>query len=152
MSNLELYEPAPPGSISPVISRNRADLRRCAVGVWTPMGRTSHYGQCSKLAKHDAVIGGQEVRVCSIHSPNAVAKREAAKQERYERERRKSDYRWQRPADYKAALIEIANGHNDPRTLARETLAAWDDLPSAPDGSPEGRDRNGLDGEAATAG
>ena len=108
-------------------SRNPLDPKRCHVGVWS-RERWSTYAQCSRKGAYDAVIDGKPVKVCAIHRPDAVAEREAAKQARYDAEQRKWARQHKRPTEYRDALRSIANGHNDPRSLAREALEKWSDL------------------------
>lgn len=106
---------------------------RCRAGMHTS-GRSLSSHQCSRKAKvtrtvkyHGKVI---EVEYCGLHDPVAVkAKREAREakwQTQWNAERaeaaekkRQTDLR----NDALDALKQIASGHNDPRTLALETLA-----------------------------
>ena len=122
--SLEIYKPHK--GYSGYASSAPADPKRCAVGVTTGE-RWSRYCQCGGPAKYDAEIEGQKVKVCHTHRPDVVAKREAKKNDRYEKENLAWKRKLERPVDYMKALRAIAAGHNDPRTLAAEALAKWDD-------------------------
>jgi hypothetical protein len=114
-------------------------------GQWGKKGGEPRcYGECSH---HDRITTWYQcdkpgkVRLCDgstwcgIHSPEAVYKREqrtiARRQSSYDHLRAKAE-RWQREAvqnivfpAFLEALEAIAEGHNDPRALARETLLKW---------------------------
>jgi hypothetical protein len=83
---------------------------------------------CECSAKHDPDANGRFTR-CGKHSAAAKAKRKATEQARLEATRMK----WKLQDDLskangmiEPALRQIAEGHNDPRTLAQEVLAAVD--------------------------
>ncbi len=88
----------------------------CKAGFWSNE-RWSRYSQCSRKP----VIDGW----CKQHSPEAEEARERQRKERADAEQRKWDRAFSRPRDYETALQQIADGHNDPRTLAREALEKW---------------------------
>ena len=93
----------------------RADPARCAESV-TPNERFAIPHQCRKARGY-----GPDEAFCKQHDPAARAKAYADK-------RRDEKLRHFRTAGSDAlvtALQAIADGNNDPRTLARETLAAW---------------------------
>jgi len=138
MMALEVYKQTR-GSV--VDSKSPLDPERCAIGV-VSNERWSRYSQCSNKAKHDVVIEGQSVRVCTIHHPDKVAAREAASRARYDATTRKWARLYSRPTEYRDALREIAAGHNDPRSLAAAVLSKWDDLDS-PDRIPKGENAEG---------
>lgn len=103
------------------------DKPRCTEGVWGSGDRWSKY-QCSHAAKHDPDKNGMPTK-CGIHSAAAKANRDA------KREQSMQAWRDQRTRDYAIgeakekiipALRQIAAGHNDPRGLATEVLAALD--------------------------
>jgi hypothetical protein len=119
MAKLQIYKQS--GRFTPGVGVNPPDPKRCACGVWSREGSWSSYAQCSRPAKFDAVIEGQEVKVCATHRPDVAAAREAAKQARYDKERIAFQRQHQRPCDYLAALQK------------------WGDLPS-PDRIPKGGD------------
>ena len=76
--------------------------------------------QCKRARGH-----GEGGLFCKLHDPAAVeAKRQATLQRRNSRADREARER-RRPDAYRAALQAIADGHNDPRGLARETLDEW---------------------------
>lgn len=99
-----------PSGVSP-------DYKRCCEEVRSP-DRWGHYHQCAKPRGH-----GPNEAYCKQHDPVAVAARKKASRERGDRE-------WQKRrveiygARFLAALQQIADGHNDPRTLARETISS----------------------------
>lgn len=85
------------------------------------MGRWTSFGQCRNKRGH-----GPDGLYCKQHDPEAVAKRNAETIKR-------QDERWEarmRPYRQREALVAalrlIAEGHNDAKTLAAETLAKWD--------------------------
>lgn len=97
----------------------------CTARVWERGGYLPH--TCGKTAKYDP-IEGVPTR-CGIHCDAAEARRreKAAAQSRKWREQ------WDAAHALKLAredtikvLREIAAGHNDPRTIATETIAAFD--------------------------
>lgn len=67
---------------------------------------------------------GPDEAYCKQHDPQAVAAREAKRNAKYDAE-------WERRrieiagARFFAALRQIADGHNDPRALAREAIAPF---------------------------
>jgi hypothetical protein len=80
---------------------------------------------------------------CSIHDPVVVADKRAAKEAQWRREWDERDARIKALDARKAAiercvavLREIAAGHNDPRSVARDALNALDAIA----GETEGRD------------
>jgi len=94
------------------------DPKRCVEEVYQEIGW--RWRQCGNPRGH-----GPDGLYCSKHCPDAVAARKEASEAKY-----KADYeRFMRPtrerAEFLAALRAIANGHNDPRSLASETLAEW---------------------------
>ena len=96
----------------------KPDFEHCCEETYNVTSR--RFYQCSRKRGH-----GPGLAYCKQHDPIAVkAKkdaREAAWREKWEREKRIRD----RPFAYADALKAIADGHNDPRTLARETLEKW---------------------------
>lgn len=101
--------------------------------------RITHFYPCSHKAKvrrnvemRDGSV--RELGFCGIHDPEAIlrkaAKRHAESQSKYQEmlnkwaeEKRVRDSR----PDYIAALRVIADGHNDPRSLAAEILSKWNE-------------------------
>lgn len=92
------------------------DKTRCIEEVWGgPRGMISY--QCGKKRGH-----GPKGYYCAQHSPDAKAKRAAAATARFEADMERR-YKPQRDARaFEAALKKIRDGHNDPRTLAKEVL------------------------------
>lgn len=77
--------------------------------------------QCAKPG-HVEIDG---VWLCRTHDPAAIAERDRAASERWQakHEQRMRPHRMQ--AAFREALQQIADGHNDPRALARAALDAW---------------------------
>jgi hypothetical protein len=92
--------------------------KRCIEEVYEKIGLRWH--QCSKTRGH-----GPDGLYCHIHNPASVAARRAASDEKYKAERDRIMRPTRERAAFLAALRDIANGHNDPRSLATETLAEW---------------------------
>lgn len=98
---------------------------RCQETVWTGFWS----GQCQNRAT-------TENGFCKTHDPDIVKKKRAARDAKFNAEWEKQTKQWAREeamSQYRQAcaaavpgfifaLTEIANGHNDPRALARETL------------------------------
>lgn len=59
--------------------------------------------------------------LCKVHDPAAQAERQRVANEKYEKESLGRRYEWGGKR-FAAALQEIADGHNDPRALARSVL------------------------------
>jgi hypothetical protein len=78
---------------------------------------------CSRAAKRDGY--------CTIHHPDTVtarrAKASAEAKARWDAKQAIERRKWDRPKEYRDALRAIAAGHNDPRALAQEMLAKWND-------------------------
>lgn len=98
-------------------------------------GRSCSFHQCSKKTKVTREVlrqGKAETHdYCGTHDPLKVAAQAAARDAKWAAERaardakRDEDWRQRKLAqDAIAALKQIAAGHNDPRTLAIETLQA----------------------------
>jgi hypothetical protein len=92
------------------------DLTCCVVSVHDG-SRGSVGRQCNRKRGH-----GPDGLYCKQHDPAAVAARNAevcrAREERWERQMRPHRMR----EAYEKALRDIANGHNDPMTLAKQVL------------------------------
>lgn len=79
------------------------------------------FRQCGNLGKHE--VDG--VWWCGAHEPGRKAKREAQTEARQSAAHNKRLIEWRfgyEGVRLRNALREIANGHNDPRTLATEVL------------------------------
>lgn len=97
------------------------DPARCRASVHETRGIGSH--QCTRKPK-----AGE--RYCATHSPAAIERRAEAADKRYQ-ESLKRD-RERRGGVFLDALRQIAAGHNDPRSLAIETIrnAGLEDTPN----------------------
>ena len=83
---------------------------------------------CGNVPKHDPDANGNPTR-CGVHCASAKAKRKAASDARYEAHKAKwTNQRALAEAErgLEASLRRIAEGHNDPRSLAQEVLAELD--------------------------
>lgn len=93
----------------------KPDFNRCCQEIWT-RERWSRHMQCSKPRGH-----GPDGAYCKQHDPEVVAKRKAEKQVR-------GEVAWNKllmeayGKTFHDALVKIAEGHNDARGLAQETL------------------------------
>ncbi len=88
---------------------------------------------CGCIPKHDPDVNGRFTR-CGKHSTAAKAKRKAAQEKRDQAWRRKMDLQnelHKATIAVEPALRQIADGHNDPRTLAQEVLSALDAIRAA---------------------
>lgn len=106
------------------LSWDQAKGHVCAERTWG----TWDAKPCSRPAKHDPDRKGNPTR-CGHHCKAAVEKREAKKTARWsawERERRAMLEISKAEQAMGPALRTIANGHNDPRTLAREIIEKFD--------------------------
>lgn len=86
--------------------------------------------RCSRPAGH-----GPDGKYCKQHDPAAVAKREVARQEKFETEWAAKKASWAASARRDArdaacveAIRSIAAGHNDPRSLAVAVLNEYGDV------------------------
>ena len=83
---------------------------------------------CGNIPKHDPDAQGRPTR-CGVHCAAAKKKREAASDARRAAWRAKCDASQRLSkarADLEQALRRIAQGHNDPRSLAQEALDEFD--------------------------
>ena len=103
----------------------------CRHAVHSSFGVGFH--QCTKLGQVEVELPRHgKVWLCNVHSPEAKDKREAKRKAEDDARRAKERASYEarmRPthmaAAFRAALEEIANGHNDSRTLAQKTLEQW---------------------------
>jgi hypothetical protein len=97
-------------------NKREEDPTRCIEGVWGKERWPSHY-QCSRARGH-----GPDGLYCKQHVPeNAQARREQSRKNwemKWDREMRPQRER----VHFRKALEDIANGHNDPMTLAKQVL------------------------------
>lgn len=93
------------------------DMSRCRAEVWS-RERWARWHQCTRKGEieHNGML------FCKQHSPDAEAKRKAEMDERDRLERLKWAHKsWTSEAF--GVVKQIADGHNDPMTLAREYMA-----------------------------
>ena len=91
------------------------DLARCCEEVWSNE-RWPRATQCSRKRGH-----GPDGAYCKQHDPEAVKARQAASDAKYNAEFNKRRYELHGRKFFDVLKV-IADGHNDPRTLARETI------------------------------
>lgn len=96
------------------------DMTRCCEEVTRYIGNWPHSGQCARKRGY-----GPDGAYCKQHDPEAATKRRAEVDEREAARWRKQRLEWAGPCFY-AVLKQIADGHNDPRSIAREAIAAYD--------------------------
>jgi hypothetical protein len=112
----------------------RSTLYPKKYGTWAgyPQGNPPNYGlccerifgalgspgghQCNRKRGH-----GPDGAYCKQHDPEAVKARRIAASARYNAEMNEARYGWNGRKFY-AALVEIAEGHNDARGLAQEVI------------------------------
>jgi len=93
----------------------RPGCNACVQGDWTS-------GPCGKKPKHDPDAKGRPTR-CGMHSAEAIARRKAKSEARYQAQRAKWDRAREQDRLRREALQivrRIAEGHNDPRGIASE--------------------------------
>lgn len=93
------------------------DTTRCCELVSDSNGWRYH--QCSRKRGY-----GPEKAYCKQHDPEAVKARREASDAKYNAQINKLRYEWHGRKFFDVLKI-IADGHNDPRTLARETIDAF---------------------------
>ncbi len=92
---------------------------RCCESVTRYVGRWPQHAQCSNKRGH-----GPDQAYCKTHDPARVAARKEESDKRY---RAKVD-KWRFEAYGKSfydVLVQIADGHNDARSLAKETISKF---------------------------
>lgn len=76
--------------------------------------------QCSRKRGH-----GPDKAYCKQHDPEAVKGRRSAQERKYYDELNKKQSQWHGPK-FLAVLRQIADGHNDPRSIAKEVIDAYE--------------------------
>lgn len=94
---------------------HKADPTRCVQSVY-PTGRGVISHQCHKKRGH-----GPDGAYCKTHDPDEVKRRQDIAMAKYEEGLAVRRLEWSGPK-LAEAMRAIAKGHNDPRTLAVETL------------------------------
>jgi hypothetical protein len=98
----------------------RPDFARCADSVY--LGSVWHGSkQCSRKNGH-----GPDGAFCKQHDPVALAAKRVAEEAAWKREWDQKARESAFTSESKAAIRAIAEGHNDPMTLAREILARYE--------------------------
>lgn len=95
---------------------HKPDFARCCEEVGRNIGRWTSFGQCTRKRGY-----GPDKAYCKQHDPEAVRARRKALDAKYNEQHNKDRYRRYGPTFYNA-LKKIADGHNDARGLAKETL------------------------------
>lgn len=96
------------------------DFKRCCEEVWSKE-RFSISSQCRKPRGY-----GPEKAYCKIHDPDYVKEKSIKQRQEYIERVNKERYKWH-GREFFNALEIIANGHNDPRTLATEVIKKFKD-------------------------
>lgn len=94
---------------------HQPDYSRCCQEVWSNE-RWSRHSQCQRKRGH-----GPDGAYCRQHDPEVVKARRAASDARYKAEFNEKRYGWHGKTFFDALQL-IADGHNDARGLARETI------------------------------
>ena len=98
----------------------KPDFARCADRVYSS-DAWSGTKQCSRKNGH-----GPDGAFCKQHDPVALAAKRVARDAAWRREWDQKARESAFTAESKAAIRAIAEGHNDPMTLAREILARYE--------------------------
>lgn len=100
----------------------------CAAAV-PDGGRSVSFHQCGHKPKVKRTVKGKEYGFCAIHDPVVVDRRRKERHVKYDAASAARTAAWARADQLDkaknaalAALELIRDGHNDPRSLARETL------------------------------
>jgi len=108
------------------LGKRKPDFKRCAESVSAHDGWGS--SQCARKAVCDPDEHGNPT-TCKQHSQDAVKERREKSRLKYEWDEWETGLRrlkWAGGDKLINALRSIESGHNDPRELARETLAEFD--------------------------
>ena len=109
-----------PKDYGPSFRCRKPDYARCAESV-ADGGRMVTSSQCSRKNGH-----GPEGAWCKQHDPQALAAKRAARDAAWIRELDQKHRESAFTAESRKAIRAIAEGHNDPMTLAREILARYE--------------------------
>lgn len=93
---------------------------RCAKTVCSN-DRGAIPSQCARKRGH-----GPEGAYCKQHDPDAVAARRMASMRKYNAEAARDNKQWWGPK-FLSVLEQIAAGHNDPQSIAREILGEFNE-------------------------
>jgi hypothetical protein len=99
---------------------SKPDFNKCCEEVWSS-DRWSRASQCSKSRGF-----GPEKAYCKIHDPSYVEEKSRKQKEEYIKKVNKQRYQWH-GKEFFLVLETIANGHNDPRSLAMEVIKNFKD-------------------------
>lgn len=98
---------------------------RCIKSVITYTGRWPHSNQCARKATVDGCW-------CKQHSPAFIEEKNKARQLQWSAELRRDKINWfyqSNGREFYETLKQIADGHNDARALAIETLKKVGEVP-----------------------
>lgn len=90
-------------------------MDKCCVEVWST-DKFSMSSQCSRKRGY-----GPESAYCKVHDPAYVKEKREAQDRAYNEKMNKLRYQWH-GKEFFGVLEKIAQGHNDPRSLATETI------------------------------
>lgn len=94
------------------------DFKRCCENLHDRFHPGGY--QCTRPRGH-----GPDKAYCKQHDPAAVAARREKSQRKYYDEMNKKQSQWHGPK-FLAVLRKIADGHNDPRSIAREAIEEYE--------------------------
>lgn len=100
---------------------------------WPSFHQCTRKASVTREVDHNGVI--KTVGYCKTHDPVAVAEKAAAQRAKWEAKwagDRANMERERRRLEAIVVLRKIADGHNDPRTLAIEFLEAYDQIGKVP--------------------
>lgn len=112
----------------------KPDLTRCRHAV-SDGDRWPSYHQCSRKVKVTRTVDWRgkavELGYCGQHDPEKVRAKKIAWREKYDAKHKERSRQWAQSAMKNEAvdlLRKIAEGHNDPRSIALEFVAKYDEL------------------------
>ncbi len=114
-------------------SNKPGDPKFCRASVYDrESGGWFRTHQCTRKPTCARVVEGKEYGFCGTHDPEAVEARSKAHHEQWRRETEARNREYDREKQTraamdacKAAIEQIAAGHNDPRQIAAEMLAMF---------------------------
>jgi hypothetical protein len=104
------------------------DYTRCCEEVSAYVGNWPQFSQCSRPRGH-----GPDSAYCKQHDPEVVKARRAKADAKSNIAYQKQRLEWAGPRFFRV-LQEIANGHNDPRSIASLAIEGYE-TPNAKDAS-----------------
>lgn len=97
---------------------HKPDYTRCCEEVYG--NQTRMFSQCGRKRGY-----GPDKAYCKQHDPEAVKARQASQERKYYDEMNKKQSQWHGPK-FLAVLRKIADGHNDPRSIAKDVIEEYE--------------------------